>query len=234
MTHPPDRGRREGGRRLHAAEVLARLAGAGVRQQRLDDHPLGRTTTSTAGSKKLNPETSPIMFGTNDLGSVPLEEYEEKPRPSCTSASTTAPSSSSPPSRRGSGLLEKSRQYADVVRRVAGDLKVPLCDYFAECLKRRPDDWDGAADRFKEYKDYDVPTILARDGVHPSNPKKYAGDYSEEGLQSNGFVLRNYVTLLELRRGDQALGLEEVAPLAAAHQVAAPSAWSGVDQARSP
>src|SRR5262249_8699393 len=59
-----------------------------------------------------------------------------------------------------------------------------------------PADWDGAADKFKEYKDYDVPTLIARDGVHPSNPKKYAGDYSAEGLARNGFVLRNYVTLL--------------------------------------
>ena len=32
--------------------------------------------------------------------------------------------------------------------------------------------------------------------MHPSNPKKFADDYSEEGLHHNGFVLRNYVTLL--------------------------------------
>ena len=32
-------------------------------------------------------------------------------------------------------------------------------------------------------------------GVHPSNPKKWQGDYSEEGLKHNGFVLRNYVVL---------------------------------------
>src|SRR5262249_36640319 len=28
--------------------------------------------------KKLNPETAVIMFGTNDLGGVPLDEYEKK------------------------------------------------------------------------------------------------------------------------------------------------------------
>jgi hypothetical protein len=51
-------------------------------------------------------------------------------------------------------------------------------------------------EKFSEFKGYDVPTLIARDGVHPSNPQKFADDYSDEGLQSNGFVLRNYVTLL--------------------------------------
>src|SRR5262249_42548164 len=95
-----------------------------------------------------------------------------------------------------SGLLAKSKQYAEAARRVAKEMKVPLCDYMAECLKRRPDDWDGAAEKFKDFSTYEAPTILSRDGVHPSNPKKFAGDYSSEGLKSNGFVLRTYVTLL--------------------------------------
>jgi len=41
-----------------------------------------------------------------------------------------------------------------------------------------------------------VATLISKDGVHPSNPKNFSGDYSEEGLKSNGFVLRNYLTLL--------------------------------------
>ncbi|HUU92407.1 MAG TPA: hypothetical protein VM238_14510 [Phycisphaerae bacterium] len=40
-----------------------------------------------------------------------------------------------------------------------------------------------------------VPTLVARDGVHPSNPKQWQGDYSEEGLKHNGLVLRNHVVL---------------------------------------
>jgi lysophospholipase L1-like esterase len=146
--------------------------------------------------KKLNPEVALIMFGTNDLTSVPLEEFEQKTREvvrKCLDNGTVVILSTIPPR---SGLLEKSRQYAEAVRRVAADLKVPLCDYFAECLRRRPDDWDGAAAKFKDYKGYDVPTLIARDGVHPSNPNRYNGDYSAEGLKSSGYVLRNYVTLL--------------------------------------
>jgi arylsulfatase A-like enzyme len=146
--------------------------------------------------KKLNPETALVMFGTNDLTAVPLDEYEKKTRAvvqKCLDNGTVVILSTIPPR---SGLLEKSKQYAAAVRRIAGDMKVPLCDYFAECLKRRPDDWDGAAAKFKEHRGYDVPTLLARDGVHPSNPRKYAGDYSAEALKNNGFALRNYVSLL--------------------------------------
>jgi lysophospholipase L1-like esterase len=146
--------------------------------------------------KRLNPETAVIMFGTNDLGSVPLGEYEKKLRAvvrKCV-ANGTVPIVTTIPPR--SGLLERSKQFAEAARRVAREEKVPLCDYFAECLKRRPDDWDGALPKFKGLATYEAPTVISRDGVHPSNPRKYNGDYSAEGLRSNGFVLRNWVTLL--------------------------------------
>ena len=42
---------------------------------------------------------------------------------------------------------------------------------------------------------YQVPTLIARDGVHPSNPRQYA-DSSDGSLRCNGFVLRNYLTVL--------------------------------------
>ena len=47
---------------------------------------------------------------------------------------------------------------------------MPLIDYQAEILKRRPDDWDGALPKFKDVpgSEYEVPTLIARDGVHPS------------------------------------------------------------------
>jgi hypothetical protein len=74
---------------------------------------------------------------------------------------------------------------------------VPLCDYHRAVLDRRPDDWDGRLDKFKDAPgdEYQAPTLISRDGVHPSNPKQWEGDYSDEGLKHNGFVLRNYVSL---------------------------------------
>lgn len=145
---------------------------------------------------KLNPEVALIMFGTNDLHSVPLEEYEQKTREvvrKCLDNGTVVILTGIPPRH---GMLEKSRKYAEAAQKVAKELQVPYCDYFGECLKRRPDDWDGADSKFTDYKDYEVPTLIARDGVHPSNPKAFQGDYSDEGLRSNGFVLRNYVSLM--------------------------------------
>ena len=148
--------------------------------------------------KKLNPEVALIMFGTNDLGGVPPDEYEKKTREvvqRCLDNGTVVILSTIPPRH---GMFEKSKQYADTVRKIGRELKVPVVDYFAEIVKRRPDDWDGALEKFKASggDEYQVPTLIARDGVHPSYPSKFAGDYSEEGLRTNGYVLRNYITLL--------------------------------------
>jgi hypothetical protein len=80
---------------------------------------------------------------------------------------------------------------------VARDLAVPLVDYHAEILKRRPDDWDGATDKFRMFEGYDVPPLLARDGVHPSAPRSHQDDYSERALRNPGYGLRNYLVLLK-------------------------------------
>ena len=146
--------------------------------------------------KKLNPEVAVMMFGTNDLHALKQEEYETKTREvvkKCLDNGTILILTTPPPRH---GFEEKAKLFADTVRKIAKDMKVALCDFHEAVVSRRPKDWDGAADEFKEYKDYDVPAPIARDGVHPSNPKKWEGDYSEEALKNNGFALRNYVTLL--------------------------------------
>jgi hypothetical protein len=140
--------------------------------------------------KDLNPEVALIMFGTNDLSGLEVKEYETKTRQvvqKCLDNGTIVILSTPPPRH---GLAEKAAVFAEAVRKVARELKVPLTDYHAEILKRRPDDWDGAMEKFSQYQGYDVPTLISRDGGHPSNPRKYANDYSAEGLRNNGYVLR--------------------------------------------
>jgi len=147
--------------------------------------------------KRLNPEVALIMFGTNDLGSVGLEEYKKKTREvvqKCLNNGTVVILSTIPPRHRS---VEKSAAYAQAVRKLAREMKVPLIDFHSEILKRRPNDWDGAMDKFAQYKGYDVPTLLSRDGVHPSHPEKYRGDYSEEALKCCGYSLRNYLVLMK-------------------------------------
>lgn len=149
--------------------------------------------------KKLNPEVALIMFGTNDLGRVPEAEYEQKTREcvqKCLDNGTIVILSTIPPRRK---RVELAKKFADIVRKVGKELKVPVEDYQAEILKRRPDDWDGGLEKFKSEPGgtYEVSTLIARDGVHPSNYKKHRNDFSEEGLKHNGFTLRGYLTMMD-------------------------------------
>lgn len=147
--------------------------------------------------KRLNPEVALIMFGTNDLTHVSVEGYRRQLKllvQKCLDNGTVVILSTIPPR---SGFVEKSAAFAEAARQVAKELKVPLVDYHAEILKRRPNDWDGSSDKFSGYEGYDVPTLISRDGVHPSHPTKYRDDYSEEALRCNGYSLRNYLVLLK-------------------------------------
>lgn len=147
--------------------------------------------------KKLNPETTVMMFGTNDLNQIEAKEYDTRTRAvinKCLKNGTVVILTTIPPR---SGMEKKSKEFAEVQRKIAADLKLPLIDYQAEILKRRPDDWNGSLPQFKNdaAKDvYAVPTLISGDGVHPSNPSMFS-DYSEDALNKNGYQLRNVMTL---------------------------------------
>jgi lysophospholipase L1-like esterase len=147
--------------------------------------------------KKLNPEAAVILFGTNDLASLDRKEFQAKTASvvdRCLNNGTVVLLTTLP---ARSGALEKAKDFAEAVREVATEKKVPLIDYQAEILKRRPDDWDGTLLKFMEVKgsEYEVPTLIARDGVHPSFPKAYQ-DYSANSLSKSGYSLRNYLTVV--------------------------------------
>ena len=143
----------------------------------------------------MNPEVALIMFGTNDLNALEVEEYEQKTREvvrKCLANGTVVILSTIPPRH---GRLEKAQEFAEAVRRVGRDLHVPVCDYMAAILQRRPDDWDGTLEKFRPREGYDVLTLIAGDGVHPSNPREFQNDFSEKALATNGYTLRNYLVL---------------------------------------
>ncbi|HEX4607329.1 MAG TPA: SGNH/GDSL hydrolase family protein [Urbifossiella sp.] len=146
--------------------------------------------------QKLNPEAAVLMFGTNDLTQPDAREYEAKTRAvvdRCLKNGTVVILTTIPPR---SGRLAQAKTFADVQRRLAAVYQLPLVDFQAEILRRRPADWDGSLPQFKEYAadGYQVPTLIAGDGVHPSNPAKHA-DYSPAALDRNGFQLRTVLTL---------------------------------------
>jgi len=137
-----------------------------------------------------------IMFGTNDLGGGPWPpEYTEN-MAACIRrmlADGTVPMLTSiPPSAK-----DGHREYWLAALSIARGLKIPLIDYYAEVVRRRPDDWNGKLKKFADqgFKGYGVPTLVAGDGIHPSNPKKWTNDWSEDALNHNGFSLRNYMTV---------------------------------------
>lgn len=145
--------------------------------------------------RRLNPEAALIMFGTNDLGPFSVNEYEQWTREvvrKCLANGTVVILSTIPPRH---GQLQKATEFAEAVRRVGRDLNVPVCDYMAAILKRRPDDWNGTMARFRPREGYDVLTLIAGDGVHPSNPKEFRDDFSEKALSTSGYSLRNYLVL---------------------------------------
>lgn len=149
--------------------------------------------------KKLNPEAALILFGTNDLREGrTTDDYAKRLREvvrKCLDNGTVVLLTTPPPRTK---KLNETRAYAEAVRAIGREMHVPVVDYFEAVMSRRPDDWDGSQEPFKSGgKDtYDVPTLISRDGVHPSAPKQFAGDYSAEALRHHGYGLRAYVTLL--------------------------------------
>lgn len=147
--------------------------------------------------EKLDPEVALIMFGSNDLREVAIDQYRNQLRSvveKCLGRGTVVILSTIPPRH---GFEAKAAAYADAARQVAREMAVPLVDYHAEILRRRPDDWDGASEAFRAHEGYDVPTLIGRDGVHPSLPKRYQDRYSLEALRSSGFNLRSYLVLMK-------------------------------------
>src|SRR5205823_6458929 len=129
--------------------------------------------------KNLNPEVALIMFGTNDMDCLGIEEYEKKTFEvvqRCLKNGTIVILSTIPPR---SGRLEDYHLLAEAARKIARAEQIPLTDYGAEILQRRPDDWDGSLTKFvgAPGDGYQVPTLIARDGVHPTFPHALQ-DYS--------------------------------------------------------
>lgn len=146
---------------------------------------------------RLNPEVALMMFGTNDIHYMEVDEYKAKMREvvkKCLDNGTIVILSTIPPQ---SDFEEKSAIFSEAIRQISQEFSLPLIDYHKEILDRRQNDWDGSLDKLRQYDGYDVPTLISRDGVHPSYPKEYQGDYSEKALKSNGYNLRNYLALMK-------------------------------------
>jgi hypothetical protein len=142
--------------------------------------------------ERLDPEAALIMFGTKDMTSLQLGECRDRLRAvarRCLENGTVVilGTISARPGPARPGLEREAEAFAGAVREVARELAVPLVAYPAEILKR-PHDWDEAAKALREFEGYDVPTLIARDGVHTSAPDRFRDDYPEEALRCHGYT----------------------------------------------
>ena len=135
--------------------------------------------------KSKQPEVAIIMIGTNDIsgGRVPADYAEgvAKLIDKCLAAHCVPILTTIPPRRDHDEAVAAANK---ILRALAVEKKIPLIDYHAAILERRPrDTWQG--------------TLISADGVHPTADKTQV--YSPENLQSDGYALRNWLTFLAYR-----------------------------------
>ena len=131
------------------------------------------------------PEVAILMIGTNDIGSGKVapgwqEGYEKIVR-KCLDANCIPILNTIPPRR------DRDLAVADVnaiIRNVAAKYRVPLVDYHAEMVRRRPAD--------EMYG-----TLMQKDGVHPSAGKTNV--FTDTNLNDSGYALRNWLNFLAYR-----------------------------------
>ncbi|HPD14663.1 MAG TPA: GDSL-type esterase/lipase family protein [Planctomycetota bacterium] len=156
----------------------------------------GRTTTDwgLAGIagwlKKLNPEVALVMWGTNDTYQGPKPpKYTDNLRliiQACLDNGTVPILYTIPPKGDQAGNAKNTAHvetFVEAARTVAAEKKVPLVDFYKEMMSRQPTEFH---------------KTLLGDGLHPSYPKEYQQDFSEEALKQSGYTLRNYLTLKAL------------------------------------
>ena len=134
---------------------------------------------------RAKPEAAIIMIGTNDIagGKVP-DGYRaglEKIVDNCLAAHCVPILNTLPPRRDRTEAVNEANR---IIREVAKQKKTPLVDYYAECLRLRPDTtWDK--------------TIISDDGVHPTGGK--TNIYTEDNMKVSGYALRNWLNFLAVR-----------------------------------
>lgn len=147
----------------------------------------------------IKPEICLFMYGSGELSTTSSSDYEKhlyecikKIKASgCICILSTLP----PNAHRDGKVIEFNR----VIREAAVKHRLPLQDFNKEILSRRPKDWNGSLAKFGEGDEYEVETLIARDGKHPSNPSTIGPHvFKEDTLKKSGFALRNYLAIRDL------------------------------------
>lgn len=146
--------------------------------------------------RALRPAFAIVMIGTNDVERVDAETFERNLREILRRVEARGAISivSTIPDHLGTAeFTARSREYNSIIRRVAGQLNLPLLDYHA-ALSSLPH------------------AGISDDNVHPSsfveNNDTRAAVFTPAGLR-HGYNVRNLTFLLMLERLSQTLGLSD-------------------------
>jgi lysophospholipase L1-like esterase len=134
--------------------------------------------------KKYNPQMAVVMLGTNDVngGRAPAQIKADMTKiVDALMANGTIPILSTIPPIKGKDDAVKACNAA--LAEIVKEKKLPLIDYYAEIVKRRPNDWAG--------------TLISGDGVHPSG-ENAGGAPTEENLKSSGQLLRGVLSVRKI------------------------------------
>jgi lysophospholipase L1-like esterase len=174
-------------------EALKRLTLKDFNERKGQEHANFSGWTAADGLARVpavlaaeRPAMAVIMFGTNDVRKqVAVADYAVNLRAIvdlCLRAGCIPIVSTIPPQL---GQEAQVQAFNEVVRRLAVEARIPLVDFHAAILARRPGTtWDG--------------TLLGKGDVHPSGGAGF--DFSEANLTACGYALRNYLTCQALKQ----------------------------------
>jgi lysophospholipase L1-like esterase len=138
--------------------------------------------------EKYRPRLAVLMLGTNDVSASRSPEAYLKDMTRALDlileAGTIPILSTIPPHP---GRTELAAACNKGLRKLARDKQVPLIDYEAEILTRRPKDWNG--------------TLLGKNDVHPTTKQGEVMPTSEptaENLRSSGYLLRGWLSVQKI------------------------------------
>ena len=138
--------------------------------------------------KKYNPQIVVLMLGTNDVSANrKVADYRKDMTKAVDLilANGTIPILSTIPPHPG--RLQLSAEYNKVLRDLAKNRIIPVIDFEAEILKRRPKDWNG--------------TLLGKNNVHPTARQggaTPASEPTEENLRNSGYLLRSWLSVQKI------------------------------------
>lgn len=143
----------------------------------------------TALLEKYRPRMAVLMLGTNDASAGrPVADYlkDMSRAVDLIIANSTIPILSTIPPHPG--RFELAAQYNKGLRALAKEKRVPLIDYEAEILARRPSDWNG--------------TLLGKNDVHPTaefgKTTTASSAPTAENLRNSGYLLRGWLSVQKI------------------------------------